>query len=368
MTADGVTSLADFAKRNGTFCSRVRLGELRATVVGAGALGSEVVRLLGLLGAGSARVIDPDVVAATDLAKSIFARRSIGQNKATAIAESARLLFPDTDFEAFPCEVADIGFGDMLPVDVIFGCTDSNLSRLELAYISIQLAVPLVDGGLSAADLSAGRVSYFPGREASCYGCMLTGNKRAELLTEWDSAACSCAAANSGDGASYPSTPMLASIIASLQVEAALRYRDNPPAAAFSWEASIHPVPRIERLELTRAADCPFHDLAPARSEAPGDDCTVAGYLTPHGPSAALIPDWPLCVRARCIACGCVWAPMRRLGYVRRRGQCPDCGSREIRTEDSLTELAADSPLAALRFRQIGLPGAHSYAVRVEGR
>src|ERR1700753_1889713 len=89
-----------FSRTQSTELSRDKLSKLRFTVIGAGALGNEVVKALGLLGAGSALIVDPDVVERSNLTRSIFFRESdCGQPKAFTLSQALTQTFPSTQWE-----------------------------------------------------------------------------------------------------------------------------------------------------------------------------------------------------------------------------------------------------------------------------
>src|SRR5690606_17529574 len=68
---------------------------LRPIVVGAGALGNEVIKNLALLGVGEIHVFDLDVIEASNLTRSVLFREDdIGRRKAECAAERARELDP----------------------------------------------------------------------------------------------------------------------------------------------------------------------------------------------------------------------------------------------------------------------------------
>ena len=269
----------EFSRLRGTYCCPSRLEHVHAVIVGGGALGSEAVRLLGLMGAGAVDVVDPDCVEASNVIRSVFFAGRMGANKAGALVEGARPVFPRTRFRAFSREIADVGFEDLRDATVVLSCTDSTLARLETAYVGTRLNLPVVDAGVAPGDLSYGRVAYLPGREGACFGCLLTARRRAELLTMWESEAQPCWA--EGDAAeSTTASPMLASTIASLQVEMALRGAAEGWTSSWSWTVQTYPQPGMERLELARSIDCPFHDADGERMAAPGDQITVRNLAT----------------------------------------------------------------------------------------
>src|SRR6266498_1188996 len=141
---------ADYSRLTGTPFSSERLGKLSVIVVGAGALGNEVARILGLLGTGHVKMVDPDTVHTSNLPRSTFfwPKNAIGQNKASALVKLASSWFRDTCWTDITVEIADVGFQKIAGSDLMFSCVDSDLARLEIAYISTKLGIPVMDGGL----------------------------------------------------------------------------------------------------------------------------------------------------------------------------------------------------------------------------
>src|ERR1017187_1536171 len=127
MPADPVGS-ADYSRLEVTAFPKGRMGALSAAVVGAGALGNEVIKSLGLIGVGRILVIDPDRIEASNLTRSVFYSyyNSAGLNKAQVIAEVCSKLFANTRFDALPLEIADVGFQDLKDLDLLFSCVDSD--------------------------------------------------------------------------------------------------------------------------------------------------------------------------------------------------------------------------------------------------
>jgi molybdopterin-synthase adenylyltransferase len=124
-------SNVDYSKLSQTPFNSKLLRELAVIVVGAGALGNEVARILGLLGTGRVTVVDPDIVEASNLPRSTFFwdKDSAGQNKAKVLTKIASAWFTDTTWYAIPVEIADVGFQKIKASDLIFSCVDSDLAR-----------------------------------------------------------------------------------------------------------------------------------------------------------------------------------------------------------------------------------------------
>lgn len=368
MAAEDVGAV-DYSRLENTAFPKRRVSSLSAAVVGAGALGNEVIKSLGLIGFGRIVVIDPDTIEASNLTRSVFFSyyKRIGVNKAEAIAEVCSQLFPDTRFDALPLEVADVGFQDLSGLDVIFSCVDSDLARLEVAYISTRLDLPVSDAGLGAENYSRGRVSWFGGRASACYSCLLPRQNRREILSLSDAPVRSCWASPSDESDALPGTPMMAAIVGSMQVDLGLRsLLAGNRTEGWSVELSLDPSPVTARFVLRKSVSCPFHDKTHKLVGAPADlRSTVRELLdTFDGADPVLVLDWPVCASAVCADCLHRWAPLRRLAAFRRRGVCPQCGSRRVREEETFRSLTRHSAWASSALGSLGLPERHLYSVR----
>ena len=340
---------------------------LTALVVGVGALGGELARLLGLLGAGRVIVIDGDRVEASNLPRSCWFfsnREAIGEPKVAVLAREARSRFPETDWLPIEQEIADVGFGRIAEAPILFSCVDSDLARLEIAYIATRLNIPVADGGLAAPNYSAGRFSWFAGRQAACFGCMLRPAKRRELLESWDATVRPCGGA--GEAGGFSSTPIMAGLVAAVQLELGLRQLGSETGASgesYSVNVELYPNLSFTRFEIPLSRECPFHgepSLQTARS--PGLRSTVQQLLD-SAQATTLVLDWPICTSAECLRCGRRWRPMQRLARLRRRGCCPACGGQRILEREVARAIPAHSPLSSEPLSALQLPADHLFTV-----
>lgn len=179
------------------------------------------------------------------------------------------------------------------------------------------------------------------------------------------------------DVTAYPSTPTMASITAALQVEVGVRrligMRAGVTAHAETIEIDIGTLPpRMHSLYHPRSDVCPFHDAPPALVPLKEADIrrTVNDLLDsqnpPPGTSPALVLDWPVCTRAHCDGCGHDWEPMLRLGFFRRAGVCPHCGSLRLREDEVIRFVRKDSPWSTFPLARLGLPQRHLVAILFE--
>lgn len=330
----------------------------RVAIVGLGALGNELVRQLGLLGAGEALLVDPDIVEENNLAKCAFFRRAgaIGRPKAEVLVEAGREWFPGTQWTAAVAEIADVGWARLDGRQVLFAGVDRESARLELARIGTRLGIPVCDAGLDTAG-AGGRASWYPGPEGACHGCRLTAARRREWLRTWSSAAHPCRVPEEPGG--WTVTPQLAAMTAALAAHFAVEWLGRGEPEARSVEFRLEAPLRLEEIRLPLNESCPFHSRRPQR-------------LVPiRGPFREALREgeqacweWPVCLRARCLDCRHEWNPRQRAARLRREGRCPACGSRRLLELETRSAVAREEPLARFAPAELGLPPDHLYSIR----
>lgn len=290
-------------------------------VAGIGALGSELVKNLGLLGCGSVFIADADILEEKNIARSLLLRSGIaGQPKTSHALDQLRSLFPQTRWAGLPIEIADVEPEEFLKAEVLFSCVDTDLARAEIAALSTRYKLPVCDGGLGGTSTRVGRISWFPGTgTAACFACLLTSKRRAELFSIWESEVHACWAHEPQAQSMWTSTATMASIVAGLQVEVALS-NAKKTKEAFSIHLDLDQAPLSQTIYHHRSAECPLH------SEGSG--------IT-----------FPICTLAECGTCGRQFSPDRRISWVRRWGVCPSCSGNKLMIRASLRDELTESTL-----------------------
>ena len=100
-----------------------KLASARILVVGAGALGNEVLKNLALLGVGVVYVVDFDEIEESNLTRSVlFRQRDRGRPKAVAAAESLADINPDTKVRPVCGNIITVKSRPIrIPPPIIFG-------------------------------------------------------------------------------------------------------------------------------------------------------------------------------------------------------------------------------------------------------
>jgi len=205
-----------------------KLAKSRVLVVGAGAIGNEVLKNLALLGIGTVYVIDFDRVELTNLARSVLFRPSDqGRPKAEAAADAMRTLNPDTEVVPLLADVVhEVGLGLFQHVDVVIGCLDNREARLWVNRCCWKTTTPWVDGGIQEIN---GVVKVFVPPDSACYECAMTENDYRLINLRY-----SCPLLRREDllSGKVPTAPTIASIIAGIQVQEALKLLHDMPVSA----------------------------------------------------------------------------------------------------------------------------------------
>lgn len=332
---------------------------VRVVVVGTGALGSAVCRLLLERAQRTMLLIDPDRVEPRNVALSpLFRPEDIGRSKVEVIATMARAR--GLAWQALEAEIADVGLGVLREYDLLLSATDSALARVETAFAARSLRLPMLDAGVQSLGIAEGRVSFFaPAEDAGCYLCGLPEARRADLLAYALSASLGCRPPE----ATARMTGAAATVEATAEVLLGLPGLSRKQSFARRLSVGASGRVRAEQIELTRSPSCPWHALpSPDRLVSLPHDRSLAELLEP---GAVLELGWPVCLRARCRSCGTVCEPMLRTAQVRRTLPCPGCGERgRLEPLASVQTLGRSHPLASRTLCELGLPERQFFQVR----
>jgi len=130
-----------------------RLRGASILVVGAGALGNEIVKNLALLGVGSITVIDMDHIEHSNLARCVLFRDTdVGAAKAEVAARRAAELNPDTSVTGIVAPVQDYGVAGVALHDLVIAGLDSREARLWVNQACRKMGRTWVDGAIEGLD------------------------------------------------------------------------------------------------------------------------------------------------------------------------------------------------------------------------
>ena len=253
----------------------------RVLVIGAGALGNEILKDLALLGVGRVFVADRDRVENSNLSRSIlFRERDCGRPKAEVAAERAAEIYPGMRVQPFTGNVVyDLGQGVYRWADVILGGLDNREARVAINQAAARAGKVWIDGAIERLD---GVARVFDPATGPCYECTMGENDWKML-----EARRSCALLSRGEmeQGKVPTTPTTASIIAGIQVQEAVKYLHGLDVIAgqgFVFDGTHH---QSYLVSYTRKEDCPAHEADEPVEVLPGGAAdTRVGDLLERGP------------------------------------------------------------------------------------
>ncbi len=334
-----------------------RLARARVMVVGAGALGNEVLKNLALLGVGYIYLIDYDTIEASNLTRSVLYREThSGRSKAEVAAAAVRDINPDCRVFAVHGNVmTDVGLGVFADCDVVIGCLDNREARLWVNRCCWKVGTPWVDGGIQEI---SGVVKVFVPPDSACYECAMTENDYKMISLKY-----SCPLLTRDDllEGKVPTAPTIASVIAGLQTQEALKIIHALPvqpgqAMVFNGVAN-----NFYTTQYPKREDCLSHEFYPEPIELDisAAEHTVADLfdaVTEHADGdMSLRLDRDLLVSLYCPKCDTNREVLRPLTLVgMSEGKCPTCG--EISQPQTTHTIASDSPLAQHALSRVGVP------------
>ena len=164
-----------------------RLSQATVILIGVGAVGNEVARILALSGLGSLILCDFDTVSISNLSRcSLFREEDIGRLKVEAAADSLQTLAPDLQLDIRPYQfVRGVGLAELRDAALVVCCLDSRSSRIRLAGRCSLVRAPYIDGGTHPW---GGEVRPYLDPDGACYACQFTPEQRSQIDSPWSCA------------------------------------------------------------------------------------------------------------------------------------------------------------------------------------
>ena len=369
-----------------------RLTKARIMVVGAGALGNELIKNLTLLGIGEIIICDMDTIEDSNLTRSVLFRADdVGRRKAEVAAERAMEINPHVRAIPFVGNIIDdMGLGVYRRVDAVLGGLDNREARLTINRACYNVNKPWIDGAIEA--LSGVARVFVPG-QGPCYECTMNEE-------DWKAynrrRSCSLLSREELAGGKIPTTPTSSSVIAGVQVQELLKlmhldrimpketlsgaepYDDDDICVTeteqqfpvligrgFHFNGLTHDSYIVNYQEKP---DCQSHEIFDSVTETPWSSSTLTfGALLEEarkamGEGTVIELDRDIAVAARC-SCGAekeMLTPMRRV--TRDLAACPACGSEMLITTTHL--IMGKESFLDRTLREAGIPPLHIIRAR----
>ncbi|RME71207.1 MAG: ThiF family adenylyltransferase [Planctomycetota bacterium] len=345
-----------------------RLRNAHVLVVGAGAIGNEVLLKLAMLGFGEITLCDMDRIEHSNLARTpLFRPGDVGRHKVEVAAERIAAIDPELRVHPVvgPFETS-IGTGTIAACDLVLGCLDSLTARLAVNRRCLLARTPWIDAGI---DDRAASVLVIRPEQGGCYECALDPVAHTRIARRYSCADKLLAAPEQGIA---PTVATIAGLAANLQVQLALALLhdgsetapDSPfaaPAGGFRLTVSAHPwrlrTTRRERSDLCTAHDETAESPTPLPTGTHDSARALAAAIEARlgwRPGTVFL-DEPIVERLACAACDeSGWVGVRRDDFPASEAACPRCGRR--RSATLARSVATDGPLAHTPLARLGVP------------
>ena len=327
-------------------------------VVGAGALGNEVLKNLALMGIGNLLVADFDTIEDSNLSRSVlFRAEDRGRRKVDAAVEGVKALNPDVKVKAWHGDINyELGLGVFRHVDAVVGCLDNREARLSLNRFSWAVQRPWVDGAIQEL-MGIVRV-FWPGQGA-CYECTLTDLDYQIISLRYS---CPLLARQNVMQGKVPTTPTSASIVAAFQTQEALKLihgLEVQPGKALMINGLTNDIYTTEypvKQEcMSHSSLEPIMELPQATAAQTSAADLLAMAKEKLGAETVLEFDSELVVSLYCGACEVETAVFKRMARLyENEAICPECG---IRREMRLTHrLSGDEDFLGRTLAELDVP------------
>lgn len=346
-----------------------RLRGLHVTVVGAGAVGNEVVKNLVLMGVGAVDVHDFDRVEIHNLTRSVFLREAdVGATKAQAVIARAAEVDPNVRLRAVEGDAwRTLRLADLQRRSAVICAVDNLEARMKLSQLCLLAGVDLVNAGIDSRYAAVDVFPFGADAQCACFECHLPESAYRKVVERY-----SCGWLRRALLAenTVATTAVTASVAGALAVQAALRAgdgREGPRRLLLDARTGASTV-----VALARNAQCPGCALLwprPRRVAARGNWRQALAEHAP-GTDAVLLSD-PLIFDYGCATCGATTAAAGCVGrraddFDDRLMRCAACGQLsariDIRAEaavDDLRQLFGDTPIPAkFLLAKVGGPDA----------
>ena len=210
---EGVFTLLSWFKQD-------KVRNAKVLVVGAGALGNEVIKNLTLFGVGTIFVCDFDRIELSNLTRSVlFREKDAYEHSYKAEVAAKRAMEINPQIKVIPIVgnlFSEVGLGIYKDVDVVIGCLDSRIARYLLNRLCMRVGKTWIDGSIE--NMTGVVKVYSPG--INCDECNLSREEFNNIMLRTGCADVVRAQTSAGRVAT---TPISASIVGAMQSQEAMK-------------------------------------------------------------------------------------------------------------------------------------------------
>jgi len=287
---------------------RHKLRQARIVVVGAGAVGNEVLKNLTLLGVGHIRIFDFDTIEAHNLPRSVLFRDTdIDRYKADVAAAACRLLDPNVDI--LPVNVdfwQALTLEQIADSDAVVCCADNYEARTGLNQLCLMARTDFYNTGIDSRYSSVEMFPFATRAASACYECTLPPSVYKAMQKRYS---CGRLRKVSYEEKKVPTTPITSSLAGAV-VASMLLHRINGHAQAqqdavrqfhdsISLASTVSVIQRQDNCPGCAAIDPSTVRLTAKRS------CTPhAGFPSACAADVEVVLSEPVLLGGTCTRCG----------------------------------------------------------------
>ena len=336
----------------------------RALVIGAGALGNEVLKNLALLGVGHMLVVDFDSIDVSNLSRTVlFTESDLGKPKAQVAAEAVKRINSDVEVEWLHGDLElDLGLNRIKEFDIALGCVDSVNARWALNRSCSRVGIPWVNAGISA---TAGEVALFDASKGGCYECGMTDGMWRRFNERYS---CMLLLKSLPEN-KVPTTTVISSMTAALQVNEAVAILHGSsdhlePGQKLFF--SLKPY-RFFIVDIPRDPACLAHEpiSSTVRINSSPAELTASALLEMIPKSQSLELDFDIVASLTCANCGDVPYSVPAKRFSMKNVPCPSCG--KSRSPNTIHEIPQGCSLSTKKLSDIGVPVGAILRVKTAG-
>ncbi len=313
-----------------------RLDDLRALVIGTGAVGGPLAVDLARLAPAQIGIVDPGIFKAQSVATQPIQPGEVGCCKAELMARRCKEISPRTRVLYYPGAVQELSLVELAQFNMAILATDNLFAEVESGRHCTALGIPMIQGSVQGETMVV-HVRFFGNASADspCPACGF-GRQEWDLFGSEVSFSCEGAAAATPrpEVATQPTMStsgqcgLAASLVINQVLRATLRLGAPVEDSLLEYCGMTH---RSHLSALRRNPDCPCehrrYELSTARR--PLERCSLAELAKQAGPDELLdftVGEWRWAERGVCEcgheqAVGLFVAPGHELA-----GHCARCG------------------------------------------
>ena len=243
-------------------------------VVGAGALGNEVVKNLVLAGIRRITLVDMDRVVRSNLNRCVFFTpedAEASRPKVDAVAEGAARLDASVEMVTENQRIEDLGEGVFTGKDVVVGCLDNLATRVHVNANAYWMRIPYVDGGTMGL---MGKVHVVVPPDTSCVECTLNSSHYKIIEQRYSCTGADTTFVEPKMASEVTTTSVVAAVQSREVMKVVNGRRDLLLANLFYYDGNRNV---SDVLEVAVNPDCPNHAIEPTTADEGASEATGRG-------------------------------------------------------------------------------------------